>query len=143
MDKITISGHSDDIICVEGKLGGKAYVNEFYKEYVEIDTLTSSGEVVRNLVQVTFDGVWRIVFVKDLDSLTVESHTKPTKQEIEDDTCYTEKLTLSGNILAIRAWAYGPPTHEEIVAYLQDNIENLNAKAACEVFYLVEALINK
>ena len=81
--KIKISGHSDDIVCVEGDITEEFYVVDDEVLFVAV----SDGTLLR----ATYDGMWNIRVL-----VTGSHDTKITHEPATDeDTNYSDVVTLT------------------------------------------------
>ena len=87
---IKVSGHSDDIVCVEGDLTEEFYPTEDEPFYVAI----SEGTLLR----VSYDGMWNIRVLHTGLGTTV--HHEPATDEDEN---YSDVVTLTSELPAM--WA--------------------------------------
>jgi len=79
---LKISGHSDDIVCVEGDLTEEFYPSEDQTFFVAV----SDGTLLR----VSYDGMWNIrVLINGTDTTIV--HEPAT----DEDTNYSDVVTLT------------------------------------------------
>lgn len=94
---VTISGHSDDIISVDGD------VNEEFYHYGDdpIHLAFSNGHIAR--VVYDQDGVWRITAVQG-------QFERFESAPVDDDVIYSDVATIAGDIEWV---AYAPKVHRK------------------------------
>lgn len=80
--KLKISGHSDDIVCVEGDLTEEFYVVDDETLHVAV----SEGTLLR----VTYDGMWNIRVLSNGLGTTID-HEPAT----DEDDNYSDIVTLT------------------------------------------------
>ncbi len=82
MLNLKISGHSDDIVCVEGDVSDEFYPSDDEPFFIAV----SDGTIMR----ITYDGMWTIrVLVTGMDTKIIH---EPATNE---DTNYSDIVTLS------------------------------------------------
>jgi hypothetical protein len=85
----TLSGYSDDNVEMNGDINDEIGAYDVVSNFV-----ISDG--TRGTIEYTDEGVWRINI---LEQGTVKVDiTRPTQDEIDNDTNYTDKATFSGDI---------------------------------------------
>jgi len=83
--KIKISGHSDDVVCVEGDVTDEFYPSEDQPFFVGV----SDGTLLR----ISYDGMWNIRVL-----ITGSDDTKITYEPATDeDTNYSDIVTLEND----------------------------------------------
>jgi len=85
----TMYGASDDLVELEGGINDELGAYDVVSNFV-----LSDG--TRGTIEYTKDGVWRINILEHGDVRVNIIH--PTRDEIDNDTNYTDRATFTGNI---------------------------------------------
>ena len=109
MKTVTIYGHSDDLIEIEGDFGVE------FNAYDTEDILLSNGCKVRVTYDENGDGCWRTNLLTP-QLCTVVEHTLATDET--DD--YTDRLTISGDFEWVEHWPASGIARDEIVCRLRE-----------------------
>lgn len=98
MNTITISGHSDDCIEVDGDVSEEFYAGPDDTAWIRLNCGT--------IIQVTYDdnGRWRTTIILPTPGFTIDSYYRAPVDDPEDRD-YTDKLTISGDLLPIRFYS--------------------------------------
>lgn len=127
MNTVKISGHSDDLIEVEGNVPG---CNEygFYADkpgYIEFST----GDVFS--AQYTDRGTWRVEHHVNTGVLDVGIERCPEGDEPDP---YTDVATIAGPISSVDFWKSWPPSIDNVREKVERVTEDMDAIQCKKVF---------
>jgi hypothetical protein len=119
---ITIYGHSDDCIEVDGAFSDEGYVGN---DDAGVVLVTARDGLAVFRISYGEWGVWRVVPPEDSRGLTVKLERGP---DVEggggEDGGYTDRCTVTGDILSVSVRKAWPPTmrqkQEDIEAWLEN-----------------------
>lgn len=94
MTTITIYGASDDCICIQGDTSEEFYANGDGQGWLQLNC----GAVIG--ICYDLDGRWRIGIDVPTPGVTIERFYRAPAED-PDDRDYTDRLTISGDLLPI------------------------------------------
>lgn len=118
---ITIYGHSDDCIEIDGALSEEGYVGPDGRGVAIVTT--RSGDAAVFDVHYDKRGVWRVKQRGEVGGLRVDIAKGP---EEEDETGYTDRATVTGRIARVEVRKSWPPGRADKIEEIEAALEHKN-----------------